>query len=114
MVNYFKVPVERLIVIHDEMDLPAGQLRVKRGGGDAGNRGVRSIASALGTPEFNRVRIGVGHSKTCDDSVSHVLKPLTTAEMRTFDVILDRAADAVTAIMRDGLDRAMNLYNQRV
>jgi PTH1 family peptidyl-tRNA hydrolase len=60
ILGYFKVPVERLIVIHDEMDLPMGQIRIKRGGSDAGNRGVRSIAEALG-PDFNRVRIGVGH-----------------------------------------------------
>jgi peptidyl-tRNA hydrolase, PTH1 family len=113
MISYFKVPAERLIVVHDEMDLPAGQLRIKRGGGDAGNRGVRSISTTLGTPDFVRVRIGIGHSEACDDSINHVLKPLTAAEIRTFDAILDRAADAVIAIMREGLDRAMNLYNQR-
>ena len=61
MLGYYKVPVEQLIVIHDEMDLPERQLRLKRGGGDAGNRGVRSIAEALGTPDFIRVRIGIAH-----------------------------------------------------
>ena len=113
ILGYFKVPVERLIVIHDEMDLPMGQIRIKRGGSDAGNRGVRSIAEALG-PEFNRVRIGVGHPQGAEDTINYIIKPMNDAEMRSFAPIFDRAADAALAIMRDGLDRAMGTYNQRV
>ncbi|MGA8569134.1 MAG: aminoacyl-tRNA hydrolase, partial [Candidatus Binataceae bacterium] len=60
LLGYYKIPAERLIVVHDEIDLEPRQLRLKRGGGDAGNRGVRSIAAALGTPEFVRVRVGIG------------------------------------------------------
>jgi len=114
MTGYFKVPVERLIVVHDEMDLPMGQLRIKRGGSDAGNRGVRSVAESIGSPEFIRVRIGIGHPEGAGDSIHHVLQPLTAAEMRGFEAAIERAADAVGAIMRDGLERAMNVYNQRV
>jgi PTH1 family peptidyl-tRNA hydrolase len=113
MLGYFKVPVERLIVIHDEMDLPMGQIRIKRGGSDAGNRGVRSIAEALG-PDFNRVRIGVGHPPGAYDTINYIIKPMNDAEMRSFAPVFDRAADAALAIMRDGLDRAMGVYNQRV
>jgi PTH1 family peptidyl-tRNA hydrolase len=112
ILGYFKVPVERLIVIHDEMDLPVGQIRIKRGGSDAGNRGVRSIAEALG-PDFNRVRIGVGHPQGAEDTINYIIKPMNDAEMRSFAPIFDRAADAALAIMRDGLDRAMGTYNQR-
>jgi peptidyl-tRNA hydrolase, PTH1 family len=113
MLGYFKVPVERLIVIHDEMDLPMGQIRIKRGGSDAGNRGVRSIAEALG-PDFNRVRIGVGHPQGPEDTINYIIKPMNDAEMRSFAPIFDRAADAALVIMRDGLDRAMGTYNQRL
>ncbi|HJU29295.1 MAG TPA: aminoacyl-tRNA hydrolase, partial [Candidatus Binataceae bacterium] len=114
MLGYYKIPPEQLIVIHDEMDLQAGQLRIKRGGSDAGNRGVRSIAQALGTPDFIRVRVGIAHPRDGGDSIEHVIQPLTAAELRQFASSIERAADAVFAIMRDGLERAMNVYNQRV
>jgi PTH1 family peptidyl-tRNA hydrolase len=113
ILGYFKVPAERLIVVHDEMDLPTGQLRIKRGGSDAGNRGVRSVAEALGTPEFIRIRIGIGHPDAAGDSINHVLKAPAADEMQVFETAINRAADAIGTIMRDGLERAMNVYNQR-
>ena len=114
LMGYYKVPPDRLIVIHDEMDLPLPQIRVKRGGGDAGNRGVRSVATVLGTPDFIRIRIGVGHPGESAGAIDHVLKPLTSAEAGELEQIFDRVADAVAAIIRDGLERAMGVYNQRV
>lgn len=114
ILGYFKVPVERLIVVHDEMDLPAGQLRLRRGSSDAGNRGVRSIIDALGSQEFTRVRVGVAHPEGEGDSIDHLITPLDARELRAFALAFERAADAVLAIMRDGLERAMNAYNQRV
>jgi peptidyl-tRNA hydrolase, PTH1 family len=113
MLGYFKIPAERLVVVHDEMDLPAGQLRIKTGGSDAGNRGVRSIIESLGTQDFVRMRIGVGHPEH-SGSIDYLLRPLTDDEAKAFDEIYDRAADAIVAIMRDGVIRAMNFYNQRV
>lgn len=113
MIGYFKIPIERLIVVHDEMDLKVGQLRIKRGGSDAGNRGVRSISQSLATPDFIRVRVGIGHREGAGDDINYLLKPLTDEEIRDMDAVFDRAADAVMAVMRDGLERAMNLYNQR-
>jgi PTH1 family peptidyl-tRNA hydrolase len=110
--GYFKVPLERLIVIHDEMDLPLGQLRLKRGGGDAGNRGVRSITQTLG-PDFVRIRIGIGHPQGEQSDIDHVIRPLSGGELVAFEPSLARAADAVVAVIRDGLERAMNQYNQR-
>ena len=112
ILGYFKVPVERLIVVHDEMDLPMGQLRLKLGGGDAGNRGVRSIAQTVGT-DFIRVRVGIGHPDGPEGDIDHVIRPLGGAELQIFDPVLDRAAEAVVAITRDGLERARNQYNQR-
>jgi PTH1 family peptidyl-tRNA hydrolase len=113
LLGYFKVPVEQLIVIHDEMDLPFRQIRIKRGGSDAGNRGVRSVAGTLGTPEFIRIRIGVSHPGEPGQAIEHVLKPLTTDEMRLLEGVVDRVTDAVAALITDGLERAMSLYNQR-
>lgn len=111
--GYFKVPIERLIVIHDEMDLPLGQLRLKRGGGDAGNRGVRSIAQAIG-PEFVRVRIGIGHPEGERSDIDHVIRPLSGSELAAFEPALQRAAEAIGAVISEGLERAMNRYNQRL
>src|SRR5260370_1365687 len=79
-----------------------------------GNPGVRSVATALGTAEFIRVRIGVGHPGESAGAVDHVLKPLTSAEAGELEKILDRVADAVASIIREGLERAMGIYNQRV
>lgn len=114
LLGYFKVPPAHLIVIHDEMDLPLPQIRIKQGGSDAGNRGVRSVAAALGTPDFVRVRIGVGHPGEPGEAISHVLKPLTADETGVLEGVLARVADAVASIIHDGLERAMSLYNQRV
>lgn len=110
--GYFKVPLERIIVVHDEMDLPTGSIRIKCGGGDAGNRGVRSIADALGK-DFMRVRVGIGHPAGDRGDVDHVLQPLGKDEVRDFEPIIERAGDAVVALIRDGLKRAMNQFNTR-
>jgi len=113
LLAYFKVPLVHLIVVHDELDLEAGTLRIKRGGGDAGNRGVRSIAELLGSTEFIRVRIGIGRPSANEEDVDYLLRPMTTAERQALTPALERAAGAVEAIAEDGLEAAMNRYNQR-
>ena len=110
--GYYKVPLERVIVVHDEMDLPTGRIRIKRGGGDAGNRGVRSIADTMGK-DFIRVRVGIGHPADDHGDVDYVLRPLGKDEARDFEPILERAGEAVLALIRDGLGRAMNQFNTR-
>jgi PTH1 family peptidyl-tRNA hydrolase len=113
LLSYFRVPPERLIVIHDEMDLPFTQIRIKRGGGDAGNRGVRSAAESLGSRDFIRIRIGISHPGNAEEAIDHVLKPYGENELRELRPVLDRVAEAVSATIKDGLERAMNTYNQR-
>jgi PTH1 family peptidyl-tRNA hydrolase len=113
LLGYYKIPAERLIVVHDEIDLEPRQLRLKRGGGDAGNRGVRSIAAALGTPEFVRVRVGIGRPAPGLEAKEHVLHSMGRAELEAFKASIERAAEAVETVITGGLARAMNLHNQR-
>jgi PTH1 family peptidyl-tRNA hydrolase len=113
VLGYFKVPASRLIVVHDELDLPAGRLRLKQGGSDAGNRGVRSIAESLGSEDFIRVRVGIGRPPVGDDAKDYLLRGQTAQERAAMDESVARAADAVDAIVREGLERAMGRFNQR-
>jgi PTH1 family peptidyl-tRNA hydrolase len=125
LLGYFKISPNHLIVVHDELDLEAGRLRMKQGGGDAGNRGVRSIAESLGTTDFIRVRIGIGRppgftiemepgrQPKTEENKDYLLRPMTAAERQALTPLLDRAAIAVEAIASDGLEAAMNRYNQR-
>jgi len=125
LLGYFKIDPQNLIVLHDELDLEAGRLRMKQGGGDAGNRGVRSIAESLGTTDFIRVRIGIGRppgfttemepgrQPKTEENKDYLLRPMTAAERQAIAPLLDRAANAVEAIAANGLEAAMNSYNQR-
>jgi PTH1 family peptidyl-tRNA hydrolase len=113
LLGYFKIPPANLIVVHDELDLEAQRLRIKQGGGDAGNRGVRSIAESLGSTDFIRVRIGLGRPAEGDDPRDYLLRPMRAAELEAFAPALARAAEAVEAIVGEGLERAMGKYNQR-
>jgi peptidyl-tRNA hydrolase, PTH1 family len=113
LLGYFRVPPEHLIVVHDELDLEPGRIRIKSGGGDAGNNGVRSVVQSLGTPDFIRVRIGIGKPPPGDADHRHILEPVRRAGTGAADSVLERAAQAVEAIVTDGLTRAMGHYNQR-
>jgi peptidyl-tRNA hydrolase, PTH1 family len=113
ILGYFKVEQSRLIVIHDELDLEAGTVRVKRGGGHAGNNGVRSIIGSLGSGDFVRVRIGVGRPPQGRDPIGYLLQPMTKAELDAFAPLLQRAAEAAEAVVVSGVERAMNKFNQR-
>ena len=112
LLGYFKITPEHLIVVHDELDLEAGRLRIKQGGGDAGNRGVHSIAESVGSTDFIRVRIGIGRPPGNEENKDYLLRPMTGAERQALAPILERAASAVEAIAEHGLEAAMNRYNQ--
>lgn len=104
----------RVVVVHDELDLPVGTVRVKRGGGLAGHNGLRSIKAHLRTDGFLRVRIGIGKPPGGkDNGVDHVLKRPSKRELEQLVVAVHEAADAVEKIVTDGVDRAMELYNRR-
>jgi peptidyl-tRNA hydrolase, PTH1 family len=101
----------RLVVVHDELDLPPGKLKVKVGGGLAGNKGLKSIVAHLHTDEFLRIRIGVGKPPGRMQGADHVLKRPGKAERAELDVVIEEAADAVETIVAEGVDVAMNRFN---
>jgi PTH1 family peptidyl-tRNA hydrolase len=103
-----------LVIVHDEIDIGFGHVRVKRGGGTAGHNGLRSIAAHLGTQEFGRVRIGVSRPAGDRDPADWVLSKFSASERRELPPILDRAADAVERIVEVGLEAAMNVFNARL
>ena len=113
LARFYKIPPERLIVLHDELDLPLGQLRLKRGGGTAGHHGLDSIAGMLGTKDFYRVRIGVGKPARVEATIDWVLDRLPKAAAEALGVAEGEAGDAALAIITAGLDAAMNRYNTR-
>lgn len=104
---------ERLVVVHDELDLPVGTIRVKVGGGLAGNNGLKSVKAHLGTTDFVRVRIGVGKPPGRQQGADHVLRRPGKAERVELDVAVADAADAVELLLTDGPQAAMTRYNQR-
>lgn len=111
LVRRFSVTPERLVIVHDELDLPVAQLKVKSGGGIAGHNGLRSIVAHLHTQDFQRVRIGVGKPVSKERGADHVLNRFGKRERADVDVTIEQAADAVEAIVRDGVDAAMNQFN---
>jgi len=109
--GFYKIPMEQLVVVHDELDLPYGSLRLKSGGGDNGHNGLRSITRSLGSREYLRVRFGIGRPPGRMDPADYVLRDFSPAERKDLDFNLDRAADAVEALVREGLESAQNRYN---
>lgn len=103
----------RIIVIHDDLDMPSSQLRIKSGGGHGGHRGVRSILEALGSADFLRVKVGIGRPRPGRDPVEHVLGPFEEAERGKIKKAVERAADAVEFLLQEGLEAAMNRFNIR-
>lgn len=108
---FYKVPVERLVVVHDELDLPYGSLRVKTGGGDNGHNGLRSLRRSLGTGDFSRVRFGIGRPPGRQDPADYVLRDFTAAERADLPEHLERAADAVESLLTTDLATTQHRYN---
>lgn len=111
LMSYFSVEPERLLVIHDELDLPVGSLRVKTGGGDNGHNGLKSIRQSLGTGDFHRVRIGIDRPLGRQPVHDFVLKPFTSAEQTEIDIVVQEAADAVESFLTHGLERTQSQFN---
>lgn len=111
LVRFYKVPFENLIVAHDDVDLPMGTIRMRPGGGSAGQKGVNSIIERLGSQEFPRLRMGVGRPPGQMDAAAYVLQPFHKDEIDTLNEFRNRAADAVDCFVEYGLETAMNRFN---
>jgi len=111
LARFYDVPAERVVVIHDDLDLPFETIKLKTGGGHGGHNGVRDVAKALGTPEFARVRVGVGRPPGRQDPADWVLDPFGAAERAELPLVRDEAADAVEALVADGLLAAQQRFH---
>ncbi|WP_404352587.1 aminoacyl-tRNA hydrolase [Phycicoccus jejuensis] len=103
LLSFFSVPAERLVVVHDELDIDAGSVRLKRGGGEGGHNGLRSISSSLGTKDYHRVRVGIGRPPGRMDPADFVLRDFSPTERKELPFLLDDAADAVEQLVTLGL-----------
>jgi PTH1 family peptidyl-tRNA hydrolase len=109
--DFFKVPLDHVVALHDELDLPYGALRLKFGGGDNGHNGLKSLRRSLGSGDFHRVRVGIGRPPGRQDPADWVLKDFSPTERKELDLLLERAADAAETLVADGLVAAQNVYN---
>ena len=113
LASYFRVDPTQVIVIHDELDLPLGTIRLKRGGGDNGHNGLKSISKSLSTKDYLRVRIGIGRPPGRQDPAEFVLKPFAAAERTEAAIVIEETADAVELLVREGLERTQNQVHVR-
>jgi peptidyl-tRNA hydrolase, PTH1 family len=114
LARFYKIPAERIVVVHDELDLPFGSIRLKRGGGDNGHNGLRSVTAALTTRDYLRVRVGIGRPPGRMDPADFVLHDFSAAERKVLPDILERSADAIEAVLQRGLAAAQNEFHATV
>jgi len=111
LLNFYQIPDERFILVFDDIDLPIGTLRIRPGGGSAGQNGAKSVIQRLGTQEFPRLRIGVDRPPGKKAAANYVLRPFSKEQQEVMEFVLPRAADAVEEFVRAGIDAAMNKFN---
>jgi PTH1 family peptidyl-tRNA hydrolase len=114
LLRELKLAADDLILIHDDLDLEPGRLRIKQAGGHGGHNGIRSVVEALGTPQFIRLKIGIGRPAPRQDSADYVLEHFTDDEIRVLEPCLERSVDALEVLISRGTDVAMNQFNVRV
>lgn len=111
--SFFEISEQSTLVVHDELDLPLGALKLKRGGGEAGHNGLKSISAEIGTREYSRLRVGVGRPTT-GDVADFLLQPLPSADATKLEACFGAARDAIGLWARQGMDKAMNWVNRQV
>ena len=111
LLNFYKLPIENMLVAHDDLDIPFGTIRIRPKGGPGGQGGMASTIQQLGTKDFPRLRIGIGRPPGRMDPSDYVLQNFSRDEMKVLSEIIDRAADAALTFVVDGLNKAMNKYN---
>jgi PTH1 family peptidyl-tRNA hydrolase len=111
LLNFYKLPIENMLVAHDDLDLPFGTIRIRPGGGPGGQRGMASTIEQLGTKDFPRLRLGIGRPPGRMDPADYVLQNFSREEMKFLSEVVDRATDAALTFVLEGLNKAMNKYN---
>ena len=113
LASFYSVEPERLVVVHDDLDLPLGALRLKAGGGDGGHNGLRSVRASMGTGDWLRVRVGIDRPPGRQDPADYVLRPFSSTQREELAVVLQEAADAVETLLASGLEAAQNAHHAR-
>jgi len=113
LLSFYKVPVENLIVIHDELDIPFAEVRLKLGGGEGGHNGLRSVTKSIGTRDYLRVRVGIGRPPGRMDAADYVLHDFSSTERKEVPLLISDAADAVERLVADGLVAAQQQWHSR-
>lgn len=113
LVKKFEVPLHDLLIVHDDIDLPLGKIRLRQGGGSGGHRGMESIIACLGSQDFPRIRIGIGRPKGEEEEeiVAYVLGAFSAQESAIIDEIVPKVAEAIRCLLKEGIVEAMNKYN---
>ena len=109
--NFYKIPPERIVVVHDELDIDFALVRLKKGGGEGGHNGLRSITASLGTKDYHRVRVGIGRPPGRMDPADYVLRDFTAAEKPEIAVTVAEAGDAVELLLTEGLAAAQQRFH---
>jgi PTH1 family peptidyl-tRNA hydrolase len=113
LAKFFDIAPDRVVAVHDEIDIPFDAVRLKLGGGEGGHNGLRDMSKALGTKDYYRVRVGVGRPPGRMDAATYVLKPFSTAEAKELPLLVDTAADAIETLVDHGLLEAQQKYHSR-
>jgi PTH1 family peptidyl-tRNA hydrolase len=113
LAGFYKIPPARILAVHDELDIPVGEVRLKKGGGAGGHNGLRDLIAQLGSPEFLRLRIGIGHPGNSRDVTNYVLKPPGGDERRLIDAGIDTALDVLPQIIAGEQDKAMQVLHTK-
>ncbi len=119
LVKKFDINLDNLLVVHDDLDLPLGKIRIRQGGGSGGHKGVASIINELGSQDFIRIRVGIGRPATSegttevseDDIIAYVLSDFTAEEKQTITKVIPRVSEAIYCLLTEGLTATMNRYN---
>lgn len=111
VVNFYKIPLENICVIYDDMDIEKGQIKIRKKGGAGSHNGMKSVVAELNSEAFARIRVGIGNPKFKDDSINYVIGAIPEEEVKVLDEGTTKAAEAMIAILKDGIDNAMNKFN---
>ena len=111
LVRFFHIPLDRLLVVHDELDLPFGAVRLKRSGGEGGHNGLKSVSRSLGSRDYCRLRLGIGRPPGRMDPADFVLRDVPAADRAEQSIMIEEAADAVSEVLRSGFERAQSVVN---